>query len=73
MRFVRLATGVLSIVCCGALAALLVPIEQLAPAIKPTPLILASPTKANGGSSWSLWEPTETFSMQIRRAVALRR
>jgi quercetin dioxygenase-like cupin family protein len=62
MRFVRLATGVLSLVFCGVLASPLVPIEQVAPAIKPTPLILAS----NEGERREFrTRPGVTFTLKI--------
>jgi quercetin dioxygenase-like cupin family protein len=62
MRFVRLATGILSIVFCGALASPLVGIGQVAPAIKPTPLILAS----NEGERREFrTRPGVTFTLKI--------
>src|SRR5260370_24728489 len=62
MRSFRLAIGTLSIVFCGGLAAPLIPIEQAAPATKPSPLMLAS----NKGERREFrTRPGVTFTLKI--------
>src|SRR5260370_25900833 len=62
MRSFRLAIGTLSIVFCGGLAAPLIPIEQAAPATKPSPLVLAS----NEGERREFrTRPGVTFTLKI--------
>ncbi len=62
MRSFRLAIGTLSIVFCGALAAPLIPIEQAAPATKPSPLVLAS---SEGERREFRTRPGVTFTLKI--------
>jgi quercetin dioxygenase-like cupin family protein len=62
MQVVRLAMGILSIVFSGALAARLTPVEQAAPASKPTPLILAS---GDGERREFRTRPDVTFTLKV--------